>query len=135
LKSDDNTVTGTMLGIDGKEKPIVDGKLDGDNISLTVATEWQGNPMKLFVKGKISGEQMQINIAADNGYWSTDARNEKAFTLRFSRREFQGRARLHTLRKNSPPPENALKGLGFQPRRCSDRRTYGAPEGAPLQGY
>jgi len=73
LKSDNNTVTGTMLGIDGKEKPIIDGKLDGENISLTVATEWQGSPMKLFVKGKVSGEQMQINIAADNGFWSTDA--------------------------------------------------------------
>jgi hypothetical protein len=73
LKCDNNVVTGTMLGIDGKEKPIIDGKLEGDNISLTVATEWQGNPMKLFVKGKVSGDQMQINIAADNGYWSTDA--------------------------------------------------------------
>ena len=73
LKSDNNVVTGTMLGIDGKEKPIIDGKLDGDNISLTVATEWQGSPMKLFVKGKVSGDQMQINIAADDGYWSTDA--------------------------------------------------------------
>ena len=73
LKSDNNTVTGSMLGVDGKEHPIVDGKLEGDNISLTVVTEWQGNPMKLFVKGKVSGDQMQINIAADNGFWSTDA--------------------------------------------------------------
>jgi hypothetical protein len=73
LKSDNNAVTGTMLGADGKAHPIVEGKLDGDNISFTVASEWQGNPVKLLVKGKVTGEQMQVNIATDNGYWSTDA--------------------------------------------------------------
>ncbi len=73
LKSDNNVITGTMLGIDGKEYPITDGKLEGDNISFTVNSQWQGNPVKLFVKGTVSGEQMKLNIAADNGYWSTDA--------------------------------------------------------------
>lgn len=73
LKSDGNAITGTMLGIDGKEYPIVDSKLDGDNISFTVNSQWQGSPVKLFVKGTVSGEQMKLNIAADNGYWSTDA--------------------------------------------------------------
>ncbi|HEV7220076.1 MAG: hypothetical protein ACHP8A_00540 [Terriglobales bacterium] len=73
LKSDNNVITGTMLGIDGKEYPITDGKLDGENISFTVNSQWQGNPVKLLVKGTVSGEQMKLKIAADNGYWSTDA--------------------------------------------------------------
>lgn len=73
LKSDNNAITGTMLGIDGKEYPIVEGKLDGQNISFTVASQWQGNPVNLLVKGTVSGEEMKLNIAADNGYWSTDA--------------------------------------------------------------
>ncbi|MGH9529971.1 MAG: hypothetical protein ACRD2S_08655 [Terriglobales bacterium] len=73
LKLANNSVTGSMTGIDGKEYPIIESKLDGDNISFTVASQWQGNPVKLFVKGKVAGEQMKLNIAADNGYWSTDA--------------------------------------------------------------
>lgn len=73
LKSDNNLITGTMLGIDGKEYPITEGKLEGENISFTVNSQWQGSPVKLLVKGTVSGEQMKLNIAADNGYWSTDA--------------------------------------------------------------
>lgn len=73
LKSDNNVITGTMLGIDGKEYPIIEGKLDGEDVSFTVASQWQGNPVKLLVKGTVSGEQMKLNIASDNGYWSTDA--------------------------------------------------------------
>ena len=73
LKSDNNLITGTMLGIDGKEYPITEGKLEGENVSFTVNSQWQGSPVKLFVKGTVSGEQMKLNIAADNGYWSTDA--------------------------------------------------------------
>ena len=72
LKSDKDAVSGTMLGADGKEYPAT-GKLDGDNISLTVASEWQGQPVNLIVTGKVSGEQMQLHIVSDNGYWSTDA--------------------------------------------------------------
>jgi hypothetical protein len=77
LKFDNNAITGTMLGADGKEHPIVEGKVDADNISFTVNSEWQGNPVKLLVKGKVSGDQMQLNIATDNGYWSTDATVKK----------------------------------------------------------
>ncbi len=77
LKSDSNAITGSMLGIDGKEYPIIEGKLDGENISFTVASQWQGNPVKLLVKGTVSGEQMKLNIASDNGYWSTDATVKK----------------------------------------------------------
>lgn len=72
LKSDKAAITGTMLGADGKEYPAT-GKLDGDNISLKVASQWQGQPVTLIVSGKVSGEEMQIHIASDNSYWSTDA--------------------------------------------------------------
>ncbi len=73
LTNDAATVGGGMLGRDGKEFPISDGKLDAENISFSVAFEWQGMPVKLLVTGKVSGEQMQLHIAADNGYWATDA--------------------------------------------------------------
>jgi hypothetical protein len=40
---------------------------------------------------------------------------------------------FHGCGKSPLGVQMALKGRGFQPRRCSDQRIYGAPEGAPLQ--
>ncbi len=48
LKSSNDTVTGSMVGADGKPYPITEGKVDGDNISFTVDSQWQGNPVKLL---------------------------------------------------------------------------------------
>lgn len=69
----DNNVGGTMRGADDKDHPISQGKLEGDKISFTVDTEWQGMPVKLLVNGSVSGDEMKLHIAADNGYWSTEA--------------------------------------------------------------
>ncbi len=73
LKLDKGAVTGSMLGYDGKPRPVSEGKLDGDNISMKIASDWQGQPVTLIVTGKVSGDEMQLHLASDNGYWSTDA--------------------------------------------------------------
>jgi hypothetical protein len=45
LKSEAAQVSGTMLAADGKtEYPLKDAKLEGENLSFTVDSEWQGNP-------------------------------------------------------------------------------------------
>jgi hypothetical protein len=72
LKADKGEITGKMLGRDGKPYPVT-GKLDGDAVSMTVAFAWQSQPVTLLVTGKIVGDDMQVHIATDNGYWSTDA--------------------------------------------------------------
>ena len=54
LNSEAAQVSGTMLAADGKtEYPLKDTKLDGDNFSFTVDSEWQGNPVKLIAKAKL----------------------------------------------------------------------------------
>lgn len=73
LKSDKGAISGTMLGYDGKPRPVSEGKLDGDTISMKIPTDWQGQPVTLVVTGKLSGDEMHLHIASDNGYWSTDA--------------------------------------------------------------
>ena len=78
LKSDSSGISGTMKGPDGKDHPISSGKLEGDKISLTVDSEWQGAPVKLIVTGTVKGDEMQLHIASDNGYWQTDAKVKKA---------------------------------------------------------
>jgi hypothetical protein len=73
LKSEKAVVSGNMIGRDGRQYPVSDGKLDGDNVSMKVAFEWQGQSVTLIVTGKVAGEEMKLHIATDNGYWSTDA--------------------------------------------------------------
>ncbi len=78
FRSDNNKLTGTMLSMEGKELPIADGKLDGDNLSFSVASEWQGQPIKLVAAGKVNGDQIQLHIGTDDGSWGTDATLKRA---------------------------------------------------------
>jgi hypothetical protein len=73
LKSDGATVTGTMSDSEGKPRPVTKGSLDGGKISLTVASEYQGNPITLLVTGTVSGDTMNLKIQTDDGAWGTDA--------------------------------------------------------------
>jgi hypothetical protein len=72
FKSEGSKVTGTMVGAEGKERPINEGKLEADALSFSVDSEWQGQPIKLVVKGKVSGDEMQLRIDTDDGAWGTD---------------------------------------------------------------
>ena len=78
LKTTDKSIGGTMVGPDGKDYPISEGKLDGDKVSFTVDSQWQGMPVKLLVTGTVSStDEMKVHIASDNGYWQTDATVKK----------------------------------------------------------
>ena len=72
LKSDGPKISGTMTGVEGGSHQITTGESKGDEISFTVASEWQGNPVKLLFKGKVEGDQMKLTVASENGQWSTD---------------------------------------------------------------
>ena len=80
FKTDNNKLSGTRLSMEGKELPIADGKLEGDNLSFSVASEWQGQPIKLVATGKVSGDQIQLHIGTDDGSWGTDAALKRAGT-------------------------------------------------------
>ena len=73
LKSDGAVVTGTMSDSEGKPRPVTKGSLNGDKISLTVASEYQGNPITLLVTGTVSGDTMNLKIQTEDGAWGTDA--------------------------------------------------------------
>jgi len=72
FKADGSKITGTMQGADGKERPINDGKLEGDALSFSVNSEWQGQPIKLVMKGKVSGDKIELRVDTDDGAWGTD---------------------------------------------------------------
>jgi hypothetical protein len=78
LKTDGAALTGAMQGPDGKDRPIADGKLDGDKISFTVMSEWQGNPIKLVATGTVKGDAIDLNIGTEDGSWGTETTLKRA---------------------------------------------------------
>ena len=72
LKSDGDKVTGTMQGNDGKDRAVKEGKLEGNDISFSVDSEYQGSPITLVFKGKVSGDEMQLRVDTKDGSWGTD---------------------------------------------------------------
>jgi hypothetical protein len=56
-----------MQGPMGGENPISDGKVEGENISFTVAMSFGGNEMKIKYKGKVSGDEMTLSMEMEGG--------------------------------------------------------------------
>ena len=73
IKQDGAKVSGTMSGPNGEPRQITEGSLKGDEIALTVASEWQGSPVKLKVTGKVAGGEMKLRVESEGGDWGTDA--------------------------------------------------------------
>jgi hypothetical protein len=78
MKQTEATVTGTIAGLPTPNVPIKDGKLEGDNLTFWVGIEYQGNPVKLVVKGKLAGEEIKFSIGTEDGAWSTELTAKKS---------------------------------------------------------
>jgi hypothetical protein len=72
LKSDGAKITGSMTRAAGKDAAITKGELQGDKISLIIASEWQGNPVTLTAKGTVSADEIKLTLSNEGGQWSTD---------------------------------------------------------------
>jgi hypothetical protein len=72
LNSEGAKVTGTIQASDGKDRPIKEGKLEGSDLSFSVDSEWQGNPITLVFKGKVTGDEMRLRVDTKDGNWGTD---------------------------------------------------------------
>lgn len=72
LKTDGATVSGTIDGLPTEASEIKEGKMDGDSITFWCMTDYQGMPIKLVYKGKLAGDQINFTMATEDGSWSTD---------------------------------------------------------------
>ncbi len=59
FKAAGNTLSGTHI-VNGQETAFKDGKIDGNNISFTVALDMGGQQTKIEHKGVISGDQIKM---------------------------------------------------------------------------
>jgi hypothetical protein len=62
FKADGATLTGTTSSPDGKEIPIKDGKIDGNNISFSISFDMGGQEMKMDMKGVLSGDDLKLSM-------------------------------------------------------------------------
>jgi len=63
FKANGNVLTGTTIGgPDGKQIPIKDGKIDGNNLSFVVAVDFGGQEMKFNYKGVLSGDEIKLTF-------------------------------------------------------------------------
>ena len=63
LKADGNALTGKVVGDDGSETEIFDGKLDGDKVSFKTSIT---KPMQLMlqVNGMVAGDKISGTVEA-----------------------------------------------------------------------
>lgn len=72
LKVKDASVTGAIEGMPTTPADIQNGKLEGDNITFTAVTDYEGNSVKLIYKGKIDGDQIKFSVGTDDGSWGVE---------------------------------------------------------------
>ena len=66
FKAEGAKLTGTVSGMQG-DNPISDGKIDGDNVSFTVVTNFNNNEVKNLYKGKVSGDEIKFTRTREGG--------------------------------------------------------------------
>jgi hypothetical protein len=71
-------ITGTVAGLPSGVAEIKEGKLDGDNLTFFIMTEYQGSPIKLVYRGKVSAEEIKFEFGTDDGSWGTQLVAKKA---------------------------------------------------------
>jgi hypothetical protein len=62
FKADGPTLTGSTTGPDGTEIKIVDGKVDGANISFTVNVDAGGMDLTINYKGVVNGQEIKLTL-------------------------------------------------------------------------
>lgn len=61
FKADGPALTGVMVGMDGMDIPIADGKIDGENISFSVTLDFGDMPLKLNYKGVVAMDEIKLS--------------------------------------------------------------------------
>ena len=78
LKAEGSKVTGTVSGLIEKPVEIKDGRIQGDAVEFWVMSEYQGSPVKLVYKGKVSAAQIEFNMGTEDGGWGTEVTAKKS---------------------------------------------------------
>lgn len=62
FKADGDKLTGSMVGMEGMEIAIANGKVDGDKISYTVTIDFGGMSLEMNYKGVVAGGEITLDM-------------------------------------------------------------------------
>ena len=62
-------VTGTVDGLPTTPAEIHDGKVDGDEVTFWINTDYEGNTYKIVYKGKVTAGQIDFSFGTEDGSW------------------------------------------------------------------
>ena len=71
LKVAGTDVTGTVEGLPTTPAEIHEGKVDGDNVTFWINSDYQGTTYKLVYKGKVVGDHLEFAFGTEDGSWGT----------------------------------------------------------------
>ncbi|MEO8592745.1 MAG: hypothetical protein ABI759_05460 [Candidatus Solibacter sp.] len=67
FKQEGTKLTGETESSFAGKSAIIDGKVEGDNVSFTINMKFQDQEMKMEYKGKISGNEIKFTAEAGGG--------------------------------------------------------------------
>jgi hypothetical protein len=67
FKKEGETLTGTTKGYEGKNNPIKDGKMDGNNFTFVVESEFNGAKMTINYSGTFYGKNLKLTYTSAGG--------------------------------------------------------------------
>ena len=71
-------ITGTVEGLPSGAAQIKEGKLEGENLTFFIMTEYQGSPIKLVYRGKVKEGEINFEFGTEDGSWGTTLVAKKA---------------------------------------------------------
>jgi hypothetical protein len=67
FKQDGDKLSGTVLGPQGETMPLINCKIEGDQIAFAVKVDLGGNPATFSSTGIVKGDEMTITTTNDAG--------------------------------------------------------------------
>ena len=68
FKQDGSKLTGETSSERLGKSTILDGKVDGDNVSFTIKAKFQDNEMTMNYSGKVNGNEMNLKVESSGGF-------------------------------------------------------------------
>jgi hypothetical protein len=62
LKADGDKLTGSMIGPDGSEIPIANGKIEGNKVSYAVTIDFGGMPLEMLYRGVVTPTEITLDL-------------------------------------------------------------------------
>ena len=62
FKAEGETLTGALIGMDGVDVPIANGKIDGNKIAYTVTVDFGGMTLELIYRGVVSATEINLDM-------------------------------------------------------------------------